>query len=473
MVARRSQPVTTASDLPDELSRSLSELLPWVRGSAVAPLTVLLRGPHPGRALAARQALQRMADGDDSFENRSAARTALAGAPVDPDATAVMPFPELVPMPPATPTQPSTQPSTRPSAPAPAEAEPEEEPAVLSSEPVAPPPRGPGARLVGWVDGHRRAALAAAAVTALLVAGLAVWQWPEGRSDDTGTSSLSSDTMLVALTDTTRASRLVSVNTDEVSTKPVGVGGLAAGYPSVSPDRTEMTFLVPNDDGDMTPYLARTDGSHVRRLISASDREGCPYARRPAWSPDGEQLAVACQAAGKKDLGLFTFDAQGHLLEELDSDRTYVGAPTWAEDDRVYFPVQQGPGGERPSEIWRVPDDGQDGAKVWRAVADRWLNHPDASTNGIVYLSNASAADQESDTRIMVGRLDGRDDGGRDTRLDLDLTGATWPTWSSDGTALAWVQQDHLRWVDLDRPRDVHDVDGLPGTPGPPAWGSR
>ena len=76
-VARRGAPVTTPSPLPAPILESMGSLLNWERESAVQPLRMLLNGDHPGRALAARLALEEMAAHDDSDRVKAAARAVL------------------------------------------------------------------------------------------------------------------------------------------------------------------------------------------------------------------------------------------------------------------------------------------------------------------------------------------------------------------------------------------------------------
>ena len=81
-VARRGAPVTTPSPLPAPILESMDSLLNWERESAVQPLRMLLQGDHPGRALAARLALEEMAAHDDSDRVKAAARAVLVGVVV-------------------------------------------------------------------------------------------------------------------------------------------------------------------------------------------------------------------------------------------------------------------------------------------------------------------------------------------------------------------------------------------------------
>ncbi|MFC5261464.1 caspase family protein [Kribbella qitaiheensis] len=78
-LARRSRPVTAPAALPPELQQVIDHPLAGVRAGAVQELARLLNGGHAGQALAARIALEHLAD-DDSRNVASAANSALATA---------------------------------------------------------------------------------------------------------------------------------------------------------------------------------------------------------------------------------------------------------------------------------------------------------------------------------------------------------------------------------------------------------
>jgi Caspase domain len=80
VIARRSTPVTKPAALPPELQQSLDSPLAGVRAGAVDELARLLSSRHLGLALAARQALETLAD-DDSRTVVAAASAALGGSP--------------------------------------------------------------------------------------------------------------------------------------------------------------------------------------------------------------------------------------------------------------------------------------------------------------------------------------------------------------------------------------------------------
>lgn len=77
-LARRSRPVATPAPLPNELQQAIDHPLAGVRAGAVNELVALLGGRHAGLALAARMALEHLAE-DDSRTVAAAATAALEG----------------------------------------------------------------------------------------------------------------------------------------------------------------------------------------------------------------------------------------------------------------------------------------------------------------------------------------------------------------------------------------------------------
>jgi hypothetical protein len=136
-IARRSRPVTTPSPLPDELQEAVDHPLSGIRAGAVGELGRLLNSRHGGLALAAKLALERLAN-DDS-RSVSAEAAAVLGPPAPAPAT----VPTPAPIAPATLVRAATTAPSECQAAPPRERPPAIEPVVSAPMPPAPAPTGP------------------------------------------------------------------------------------------------------------------------------------------------------------------------------------------------------------------------------------------------------------------------------------------------------------------------------------------
>ncbi|GIE37036.1 hypothetical protein Ait01nite_100810 [Actinoplanes italicus] len=119
-LARRSRPVTTPARLQPELQEAIEHPLTGVRLGAVTELERLLRGRHAGTALAARLALDRLAE-DDSRKVSAAATAALGSVALSEPVDAAPPDrPVVQAAPPAAVVVPEPEPEPGPSEPVPA-----------------------------------------------------------------------------------------------------------------------------------------------------------------------------------------------------------------------------------------------------------------------------------------------------------------------------------------------------------------
>jgi Tol biopolymer transport system component len=99
----------------------------------------------------------------------------------------------------------------------------------------------------------------------------------------------------------------------------------ARGFPTWSPDGTQILFHQNDDPFDSSPhtqiYRADSDGSNLRQLTTNASMH-------PAWSPDGSQIVYTTFDGG--DLYLMRQDGnERHLLLDNDTRNTY---PVWSPD---------------------------------------------------------------------------------------------------------------------------------------------
>lgn len=486
-LARRSTPVSTPSELRSEIVDSMESPVPWERAAVVPELERLLRGSHPGRALAARLALERLAD-DDSRQVATSAAAALAAhlpaqrsseenaRPAGPNAGALpeqrsTPVAERLaepgPVPQAV-VEPAVEPEPvvervverdQPVATGSTAAPTTVLPAVRPASPKASPPR--------WRT--RRAALAAGGVALLLAAGLLAW-WllPDRTSTGSGPVTLADSTVLSSelVGDAWRLVAMDATTGKQATDFPVIQGRV----PAVSPDRQWIIYgggeSVIHDSNSLRFELhrVRADGSGDRRWLASST--SCPFATRPTWNPDNaDELAVTCLDDAEHSKGIWEVSADGRLGRRLLDSSRVRGAPTWTGDGTVVF-AQAPETAEKPTSLWQVRTD-QPGAQPTKVDVGEHSNlsdfDPDWSDSGLMFTRSGGFRDPGA---IVVRRPDGSTTQAGTKRL--------FGTWSPDGQAAAWLAPDgHQAYALWTGDGEGHQQQGISGKLGPVAWGSR
>lgn len=377
-VARRAGEVTTPAELPPELRDSLESQFHWERQGVIGPLTELVRGPHPGRALAGRLALERLTR-DDSDQVKAAAREALAQAglaepdPAEPDDAAGDVIDDV------------------------AEAEAAEEAADTAPTPPDPPTEhvgqtggvpeeAPPGSSHGGSETQRPRWIPVAAVAAVLAVVLLGWRLvdlgpdrptvddsdttsattnptdagDESTSDDGGEvgydgvprgAPLADSEVLVATDAGTDQGELLAVDAASGARRSI-LRLLAVDRPSPSPDRQTIAYVKVQADGGRVPYLVAADGSGApRRLLDDEAAEDCPYTGRAAWSTDGSQLAVVCMLANDTSTKLMIVGVDGSWIRDLVVSTSILGNVAWTGDDHILFSLgahSDGGGTETP-----------------------------------------------------------------------------------------------------------------------------
>jgi Tol biopolymer transport system component len=167
-------------------------------------------------------------------------------------------------------------------------------------------------------------------------------------------------------------------------------------------------------DGEEGLYLMRDDGQGQVRWRAGAD---------PAWSPDGRRLAFS-QVQDNRDT-LFVLDTVGNA----EPTRLAAGfSPSWSPDGRTlaFADTRQG-----NADIFVINADG---------TAERVLRRSPANEVDPCWAPDGRRLTFERNGQIVISGLDGVDQ----AVLADDKTYASHPAWSPDGTRLAfsWRSKD-------------------------------
>ncbi|RKU32854.1 hypothetical protein C6499_02500 [Candidatus Poribacteria bacterium] len=187
-------------------------------------------------------------------------------------------------------------------------------------------------------------------------------------------------------------------------------------WPTLSPDRTKIFFVT---HGENNLYLMDADGGNVTLL--KEDYRG----ERPAWSPDGKQIAY-----GGTGPWIAIFDV--HTLKEklmfVPVDQAYDIA--WSPDGRQLAFVNWNRDQQTGRDIYAINVDGTDLQQLTDHPGhDRW---PAWAPNGrqIAFYSTRN----ENSSGISLIDIEGNN------LRELTDGGEIYPSWSPDGKQMAfWV----------------------------------
>ena len=274
--------------------------------------------------------------------------------------------------------------------------------------------------------------------------------------------------------------QLSSYDVESRKLVPLGIQGSQA---TISPDRRHFTF----QQGGAS-YLADWTAPGTSHKLLPEDT--CPTTDRPAWSPDGTELAVVCQPRGSDHAQLLVVGTDGGEIDRLDAEGI-SGGSTWVDEHTIVY-VGVAPGGD--TDLWQFNIDSRERTPI--TTGSRFDAHPNWSEDqqAILFLRKPTAGFHTEGAMIMTLR-------GTPTSSPSSTSDWTWdkepdahqlageyaelrpanPTWSPSGTEIAFLgtdDQDNRRLYVLepngDTPEEMTSDPGGPILePGPAAWDSR
>ncbi len=210
----------------------------------------------------------------------------------------------------------------------------------------------------------------------------------------------------------------------------------ANGWPNWSPDGKQMAFQS-NRSGALNIYVmdvlsgSRADDSKVSQLTNSQPGRGGSW--EPAWSPDGKWIAYSAQQTSGSDIFLVNLDGTGR--QRLTDNKAIDGAPAWSPDGRqiaffsdrdgnweIYVMPAPGPQAQvnaDSSNVRRLTNHpGQDHSPTWSPDGTRIAFVSDRDGNEEIYLMDPDSANLR--------------------RLTHNKAEDWFPAWSPDGKWIAF-----------------------------------
>jgi gamma-glutamyltranspeptidase len=207
-----------------------------------------------------------------------------------------------------------------------------------------------------------------------------------------------------------------------LAAQPASVRGVQD--PAWSPDGRRLAFSYLDQIWTSTP-----DGRRGRALRDGS----IAVERDPAWSPDGRTIAFAADAG--KGFDIYTTSADGKSPLTITNDAADDRWPSWTRDGRLIF-------SRRDGLRWRlfvVPAAGGEASPLFSDTpAEETEREGRVSPDGarVAYVSDRESEDGDVD--VWVADLPGESRRGRRTRVVRARGVEGYPSWSPDGSRIAY-----------------------------------
>lgn len=219
--------------------------------------------------------------------------------------------------------------------------------------------------------------------------------------------------------------------------------------PAWTPDGTAIVFASKRS-GSFDLYRMNADGSESVRLTSTPEDDG-----DPTISPDGRRLAFERGAPGD----IWVANANGSGARRLGKDLGAETQPAWSPDGRFIVYVRRAPG-TSVRELWRMRPDGS-GRRALTSL-NRVVQGPAWSPDSARIVFSAALEGTVFDIYSIALA------GGSLRRHTQSPNDAFEPSWSADGSLIAFSREGSILTIDLEGA--VEEITDPAGNDSAPAW---
>src|SRR5437867_12545628 len=248
--------------------------------------------------------------------------------------------------------------------------------------------------------------------------------------------------------------RIGIVNADGTGRTLFDPAGANWRAPAWSPDATRIVAVRSDPIAvDTALFVLNADGTGPTRLTNGALADD-----HPAWSPDGQRIAFDRNVSGH--LQLFVMHVNGTVQTKISSNATSDSAPTWRPASSTAPPPSSRIAFVRTFEIWTMNADGTDAKAV--------VTQPNGDSGPSLSPDGKKIAFTTGPSNIAIVNIDG-------TGLTTILLNAKQPTWSPDGTKIAYValRDGLIRSVyvaNADGTNETRPTNAYPYYDDEPAW---
>ena len=132
---------------------------------------------------------------------------------------------------------------------------------------------------------------------------------------------------------------IATINVNTGQSQMILHGGGQFISPSWGPDTTDMLVFSSNRDGNNEIYVARSNGSGIRRMTNSAGIDVSP-----SWAPDGSKIVFASDRESPSRPVVYLMNGDGsdqHRLTAIPG--SYEDSPCWSpRGDRITFVIRSG-----------------------------------------------------------------------------------------------------------------------------------